>query len=343
MQDVQPNVPPVMDKAERRALIERPARRRRWIRAAECYALGLAFGPLVSALVNHGQPVLSAATDSVLMTPLLGLAAVVATTSHRYGDSKAALLRALVILVVGSTLFVLPREATLAASGAPVVSWTVDLRWLICCVPYPLVADLIRPGCTRAGRAVPMASLAGLALVWPLLLGEMTDVVAAQTRASLGVPDAMFLFVDPPAPISIRDSSYTDGVLSLDFDSLPPSTLPDFDAGPDDLDMVVYPANADTPCMQIPVAVTNALGIGTAVPPSCRQMAPDRWQYTGVPDKTSTTQFERYGAYYVVLTVDRESQDPISPAGLPALFRTLHRPDTAEVAALGEATYQFWN
>lgn len=338
-------VAPVMDEAERRALVERPARRRRRARIAECYAFGLVLGPIISALVNHGQPALGSAVDAVIILPFLALFAWVAVKSRRYGDEREALVRALVILVFGSALFVLPRSVTLAAFGWPYNSWGVDARWLICAVPYPLIADLIRPGCSRSGRVVPVAGLACLALAWPMLMTEMASTAAAQTRAAIGAPDAMLLLIDPPAPTSARGALYSTGALTLDFDSSSPTPVLQPDPNPDDLDMVVYPAQTASPCSAVPT-LANALGVESYVAQDpakqCRQTAPGLWQYTQLTDHTSTTDIERYGAYYVALTVDSTSTTPVSPATLPALFRTIHHPDNTELAALGESAYGSW-
>lgn len=53
-----------------------------------------------------------------------------------------------------------------------------------------------------------------------------------------------------------------------------------------------------------------------------------------------TTEIEKHGAYYVALISG--SQDPISPNGLDALFRTIHRPDNTELVALGKADTALW-
>lgn len=327
---------PVMDKAERRALIERPARRRRWRRIAECYAVGLALGPIVSAMVNHGHLHLASGPEAALVTALIAILAFCAIEGGGYGDKRAAVVRAVVIVLFGSALFVLPRSATLVAIGSP-FSWTIYVRWLICAVPYPLVADLLRPGGRRSGRITPLVGLICLALAWPLLMTGMIDAAAAQTRAALGAPDAMLLFVDPPAPESINAASYTKGTLLLEYGSEPLTNVPEYDRAFDDLDMVVFPARAATPCSSIDMALANVhIANPTSSGQSCTQLAPDLWQDTGLTGD-SPIEIEKYAACYVTLILDGVSHEAISPASLPALFRAIHRADDAELAALGEA------
>jgi hypothetical protein len=342
MEDVSPvAVLPVMDEAERRALIVRPARRRRWARIAECYAVGLVLGPIVSALVNHGHLHLASSPDTLLVLSLIAILSSGAIMSDRYGDKRAAVVRAIVIAPIGSALFMLPRSAMLVAVGSP-FSWPVIARWLIYAVPFPLVADAIRPGSSRPARIAPLIGLACLALVWPLLMSGMVDAAAAQTRAAVGAPDAMLFFIDPPAPSSIESADYKNGTLLLQYGSLPLTDWPEYDRAFADIDMVVYPAQAATPCSSTTNALSHVFGGGSAAAPgqTCSQVAPGLWQITGLPMDGWTTEIEKHGAYYVALIGG--SQNPVSPTGLIALFRTVHRPDNAELVALGRADTALW-
>ncbi|MBR7831864.1 hypothetical protein KDL01_01245 [Actinospica durhamensis] len=79
--------------------------------------------------------------------------------------------------------------------------------------------------------------------------------------------------------------------------------------------------------------MSSSVGFNGGGPVSCSALPSGRWLVTGEPESTATTQVERYGAYYVALTVDSQSLQPISPARLPALLASVHHADDADLAA----------
>ena len=177
-----------------------------------------------------------------------------------------------------------------------------------------------------------------LALAWPRLLQHSIDTVAAQTRARLGIPSAMLLMENPPPASAFEGFGYSEGVLSSTYDSggEPMMPTPDYEA--DDLDLLVYKAQAPTPCASIGHVIADTIGDNGGDVQSCRRLADGRWQYIGVPESTAVTQIELYDGYYVALTVDSASLAPIPVSRLSVLFATLHHPDNAELAAVGQSS-----
>ncbi|ETA71093.1 hypothetical protein [Actinospica robiniae] len=307
-----------------------------WV--AQSTAFGLLAGPLTSASVNHGHFVAGSLFADLLLIVWTVVFTFVAAGTQWHG-AGAASVRVLAVLLLGSVFFMLPRADSLAATGS-ITSWDVLTRWLLCCIPYPLVALLIHPSTHRYVRVAPVAGLVCLALAWPQLLHHSIDTVAAQTRARFGIPGAMLLMVDPQSVSAFEGFGYSEGVLLSSYDSggETPLPVPDYEA--DDLDMVVYKAEASTPCASIGKMIDSTVGDNGASDQSCLRLADGRWQYVGVPENTAVTQIELYDGYYVALTVDSASLTPIPASQLPALFATLHHPDNAELAALGESADQ---
>lgn len=316
----------------------RSVRRVQAVWVAQSTVFGLLAGPLTSASVNHGHFVAgSLIPDAFLVAWTTGFVFVAAGKQWR--EAHAVIARVLTVLLLGGVFFMLPRADTLAATGS-ITSWDVLVRWLLFCTPYPLVALLIHPSKLRYVRIVPMAGLVCLALAWPHLLQHSIDAAAAQTRARLGIPGAMLLMVNPPPASVFEGFGYHEGTLWSTYDSgsEPILPVPDFEA--DDLDLVVYRAQAPTPCASIGHMITNTIGDNGAADQSCRRLADGRWQYIGIPEKTAVTQIELYDGYYVALTVDSASLAPIPASRLPSLFATLHHPGNAELAAVGESSDQ---
>ena len=308
-----------------------------WV--AQSTAFGLLAGPLTSASVNHGHFVAGSLFADVLLIAWTA-AFVFLAADGLWRQASAVIVRVLAVLLLGGAFFMLPRADTLAATGSITTSWEVLARWLLCCIPYPLVALLVPPSTHRYVRIFPVAGLVCLALAWPPLVQHSIDAAAAQTRARLGIPSVMLLMVNPPSASAFEGFGYSEGVLLSSYDSGGSLSLPVPDFEADDLDLVVYKAQASTPCASIGRMIYDTVGNDGAEDQSCRRLANGLWQYIGIPENTAVTDIELYDGYYVALTVDSASLAPIPATQLPALFATLHHPGNAELAAIGESSDQ---
>ena len=302
----------------------------------------LIFGPpsglLLSVAVNHWRFDLPALVAGV---PLLVLYSIFVWLSFDVEVMPWWELagRAAVVLLGGSVLFMLPRFLTLPATGG---FWqpSVVLRLLICCAPYPFVALLTRP---RQEFAVALGAWTGLAVIalsWPLALVEARDLAAQTVRIDLGGPSAMYLMIDTPAKYPADGYAREGSALWIAFDpNGGGGGLSGLDYNPDDLDMYVLPADEATPCAVIDPIMAQAVGVNDVEPTACTQTSPGFWVVTGVPESGAVTDVERYRGYYVALSVDSGSNDPIPPSALPGLFATLHPATDSELARAGVFSY----
>jgi hypothetical protein len=308
------------------------------------YIRSLSFGPLAGVLlsvaVNHGHPGWPAL---VALVPLLVIFSVFVsvTLDIEPWRQREVSIRVAAVLVGGSVLFVLPRFLTLAASGEFWQS-SVVLRLLICTLPYPLVARLIRPRQQRGRAPGAWAALVVIAASWPFLLAVTLSLSAQQVCHRAGEPRAMFLMINTPARYPASGYTRAGEVLWMAYDSAGGPGESGLDYDPDDLDMYIIPADQPTPCVAIGPDMQLALGIAFPESSRCTHPALNLWSIVDAPEDGAVTDIERYQGYYVALSVDAASANPLSPSALPGLFATLHPATDAEIAHAGNFNYWGW-
>ncbi|MBR7833880.1 hypothetical protein KDL01_11420 [Actinospica durhamensis] len=315
-------------------------------RAARSWLVdSLTFGPVagmaLSVGVNHGHPGRSA-YGAVPVLLLVYVLLVWITCQHQAWSRGETAVRVAALLIGGSALFVLPRALTLSAGGGP---WepSVLLRFLICCAPYPLVARLTRSRPTAAEASAAWAALAVIALLWPPTLIGMRHVLAQQVRYELGEPSSMYLAIDAPPGRPAQGYIRSGAVIWMPYDSAggPPAFgAPDY--SPDDLDLFVFRATSATPCAVIGPLVSKTVGSGSPAPGQCSRLAPNLWSIANVLDDGAVIDVEDYHGYFVALSVDPDSNEPLPGSALPALLATVHQADDDEIARVGKFSNRGW-
>lgn len=307
--------------------------------ARSWYAKSLTFGPVagmaLSVGVNHGHPGRSAYGAVAVLLAVYVLLVWITRENQAWSRGETA-VRVAALLLGASALFVLPRSLTLSADGAP---WepSVLLRLLICCVPYPLVARLARSRPTAAEASAAWAGLAVVALLWPAAIVGMRHVTAQQVRDAVGAPSAMYLAIDAPPGRPADGYLRSGAVVWMAYDSAggPPSISgPDY--SPDDLDMFVFKATSATPCAAIGPLMSEAVGSGSPAQGQCTRVAPNLWSIADVVEDGVVVDVEVYHGYFVALSVDPFSNEPLSASALPALLATVHQADDDEIARVGK-------
>ena len=262
---------------------------------------------------------------------------------------QAALGRVALVLSLGSVLFMLPRAVSLPATGD--FWWTTVLeRYAVYCIPYPLVGSLV---ISRVHRWIPAISCAAvaacLALVWPSLLGQMRDQTAAVLRHELGVPSSMLYavgslgaqptdgyFYDGSAlTLTYRIPGYGDPDSTWTYTTVvdgKTETVRSHDYLGYDLVLSVFPARAATPCTDISVALSNAVGGGSNSDATCQPEPGGRWQYNDGA-YGDITQIETADGYFIALAVN--SQASGLTAQFAPLFASLHHPTDAQLISAG--------
>jgi hypothetical protein len=308
----------------------------------------LAFAPLsgvlLSIAVNHGHPWTFGLLALVPLLMIFG-AFVSLTLDVEAWRRREVSARVAVVLVGSNVLFILPRSLTLPATGA---FWqpSVLLRLLICVTPYPLVAWLARPH--PAGRATTRAAWAawaGLALIatsWPALLVGTQDFAAQQVRREIGVPSAMFLTIDNPPRDPATGYIRSGDALWTPYDSAGGPGAGGLDYDPDDLDMLVFPADEPTPCAVVGPLIQQAIGIEFPESDRCTHPSANLWSIPGAPEEGAVTDIERYQGYYISLSVDGASNDPLPASALPGLLATVHPASDAQIARTGKFSFWGW-
>ena len=167
-----------------------------------------------------------------------------------------------------------------------------------------------------------VTAVVALVGLWTSTGSVLTRHREAATLASLGLPSSMYRVIDLPGYLA---GPYTasQGALLLGYSSPDESPL----AAGDDLVLTVVHARTAVPCLDgLPVPGDADLGT------SCRAATGSGWWFTDTSGDTTLVEADR--GMFVGMTVDSLSDAPVPPGRLPALFATLHTPDTAELTAI---------
>ena len=316
-------------------------------------------GPLLAAVywlasgdADDGQLALSPISG---LLPLAGLlvvwAAFVWMTHGTLGTGwRAAAKRATAVLALGSVGWALTQFLRLP-TGESINE--LALEWMALTLPYPLAAAAVQRAVTRPAAAttangvlVPAGpgwsarsrthAVTAACLVAVLLGLSIESVDSGQARAAdLPVrsadaepeaPAAMLLLVDPARRYKPTSYGYANDVVTISYagQDTPESVV-------DDLEVIVAPGDsASSPCGVDWASADYSAGSGDGL--SCAQTTDGRWLASD--DMGNTLYIGDYLGYYVALAVNSQSDDPVSAAALPALFRTLYVADATQRALL---------
>ena len=302
---------------------------------------GLPTGPLLSIIVDHGHPHTAGLFAAI---PVLALYGTFVSLILDVDFRPLVAERAAAVLFGGSVLFMLPRFLTLPATGAP---WQPScvLRFLICCAPYPLAGWLAAPVRERAVTVGAWSGLTAVVFAWPLLLTSMRSLAAEQVRGQIGVPAGMLLTIDAPAGRPADGYTRSGDAVWMSFDYGGPNSSGFnwyWSYGPDDLDMYVLPVASASPCAPVDALIDDAVGLQPRDDRSCARTAANLWVAQNTPEDGAVTDIEAYHGFYVALSADSGSADPVPPSALPGLFATLHPADDSELTAIGTPTSFLW-
>jgi len=289
------------------------------------------------------------------LLPLAGLlvvwAAFVWMTHGTLGAGwRAAAKRATAVLALGSVGWALAQFLRLP-TGESINE--LALEWMALTLPYPLAAAAVQRAVTRpvsatrtSGVLVPAGpgwsaryrthTITAACLVIVLLGLSIESVGSDQARAAdipvrsanaePEAPDAMLLLVNPARRYKPTSYGYMNDVVTISYagQDTPESVI-------DDLEVIVAPGDsASSPCGVDWASADYSAGSGDGL--SCTQTADGRWLASD--DMGNTLYIGDYLGYYVALAVNSESDDPVSAAALPALFRTLRGADASQRALL---------
>ena len=308
-----------------------------WLAAS--LGFGLVAGPLIGLAFNHGHP--QSVVVTIVVAPLIVLVALFVLVGVHYihWTWRNALWRVLLVLLVGSVVFLLPNSLNLPATGD--FWWaTVLEKYAISCLPYPLVGWLVMPGIRRR-LAVEVCVLvtAGLALTWPALLRGLRAQTADVLRHEIGVPPSMLYVLEMPGAKPVTGYFYQDPAAWLGY-RLPASAHQAAANGPDlgyDVTIEVFPATKSSPCSQLPDILDDVDGFDRRGM-SCGQTAAGHWQ--AADDGTfealdDMTEVEVIDGDYVALTIGQKSR--AFDDEFAVLFADLRHPTSAQFVEIGLA------
>ncbi|WP_034091914.1 hypothetical protein [Streptacidiphilus albus] len=318
--------PGVAEAGGRAAAVGRLLRHpRMWVLAA--FGVGLVAGPLAYGTLVGGY-LAGPGTGTFLRIVSAGLGTLALggcwlwltslTGTFLGAPVRRAMALSALVLGVGSVGWVL-----LAATGLPAVGLPATVAgWVLLSAPYALAAAVVRPGVATRSRVVTVAAVLALAGVWTSAAYGLMRHQNAAALASLGLPSTMYRVIDLPGYVAGPYTS-SQGVLLLGYDAPDESPM----APGDDLVLTVVRADGTTPC------VDGRPGPGDGLLGSrCRPATGSGWWFGDQSGDTTLVESDR--GMFVGMTVDPGSDSPVASSRLPALFTTLHSPDTAELSAL---------
>jgi hypothetical protein len=308
-----------------------------WLTAS--IGFGMSAGPLIALVFNHGRP--QPMVVAIVSAPLAVLAASFVATGvfFMHWTWRASLWRAVVVLLVGSVVFLLPNAVNPPATGD--FWWSTVLeKYAVSCLPYPFIGWLVMPGIRRR-LAVEVCTLlaAGMALGWPVLLRAMQDQTADVLRRELALPPSMLYVLDMPGAKTVHGYRYDEPAVSLGYRL--PGSGPAITAGsPDlgyDVDIVVFPAARPSPCAELPAILASVDGFSRQGM-SCARTAAGLWR--AADDGTfealdDATEVELVDGEYVAVTVGRQSGQ--FDGEFAVLFADLRHPTSAQLVQVGLA------
>jgi len=297
---------------------------RMWPLAA--YGVGLVIGPLsYGALVGYASDGGSSSAWRMVWTAVATFGVVGSlfwfaglTRAYLRVPGRRALALVVPVLGAGSAVWVV-----LARTEAPFVGFVgLIADWLLLSLPYALTAAAVRPAGGARWRVASVVAVVALAGLWAPAASALARDRNAAAMASLGLPSSMYRVIDLPGYLSGPYTAYQ-GALILGYDHPNESPM----APGDDLVLTVVRARSAAPCLDgRPGPGDAALG------GSCRAATGSGWWFTDAAGDTTLVETDH--GMFVGMTVDSVSDAPVPPSRLPALFATLHTPDTDELSAI---------